>query len=195
VPVRQIRVAELGDDVAVRFSEATRRKRNMIRDRNLVRDFEAKIMRARTQLRVATRRNLVREKFFEPAKSEMHTFSRVTVAKPATPKKARKLERTSREPDFGSQRIRFFHGNENKTISTLLSSKRAPRECFMQSAKSSLQRDTCSAEAGDETGEAKGTRRRERTLLDLQKPVTPAEAIEGVVKRIDLLGSVPDRKI
>jgi len=65
----------------------------------------------------------------------------------------------------------------------------------MQSAKSSLQRDTCSAEAGDETGEAKGTRRRERTLLDLQKPVTPAEAIEGVVKRIDLLGSVPDRKI
>jgi len=33
VPVRQIRVAELDDDVAVRFSEATRRKRNVIRGR------------------------------------------------------------------------------------------------------------------------------------------------------------------
>jgi len=31
----------------------------------------------------------------------------------------------------------------------------------------------CSAEAGDETGEAKGTSRRERTLLDLRKPVIP----------------------
>jgi len=29
----------------------------------------------------------------------------------------------------------------------------------------------------------------------LQKPVIPAEAIEGVVKRIDLLGSDLDRKI
>jgi len=42
VPVRQIRVAELDDDVAVRFSEATRRNRNVIRDRNLVRDFEGR---------------------------------------------------------------------------------------------------------------------------------------------------------
>jgi len=66
---------------------------------------------------------LARDTISESAKSEMHPFSRVTVAKPATAKKARKLERTSREPDFGSQRIRFFHGNESKTISTLLSSK------------------------------------------------------------------------
>lgn len=29
----------------------------------------------------------------------------------------------------------------------------------------------------------------------LQKPVNPAEAIEGVVKRIDLLGSILCRKI
>jgi len=127
---------------------------------------------------------LVRENFGEPARSEKHTFSRVTVAKPATTKKSRELERTSREPDFGSQRIRFFHGNENKVISTLLSSKHQPPETV-----------ECSAEAGDETGEAKGTRRRERILLDLQKPVIPAEAIEGVVKRIDLLGSVSSRKI
>jgi len=110
-------------------------------------------------------------------------FSRVTVAKPATTKKSRELERTSREPDFGSQRIRFFHGNENKVVSTLLSSKHQPFE-----------KTECSAEAGDETGEAKGTRRRERILLDLQKPVIPAVSIEGVVKRIDLLGSILNRK-
>ena len=66
---------------------------------------------------------LARENVNESAKSEKHTFSRVTVAKPATTKKSRELERTSREPDFGSQRIRFFHGNEDKVISTLLSSK------------------------------------------------------------------------
>jgi len=123
---------------------------------------------------------LAREKFGEPARSEKHTFSRVTVAKPATTKKARKLEHPSREPDFGSQRIRFFHGNENKTISTLL-----------ESAPNLLKLEKRTTEAGDETGEAKETRRRERTLLDLQKPVIPAEAIEGVVKRIDLLGSEP----
>jgi len=92
----------------------------------------------------------------------MHTFSRVTVAKPATTKKARKLERPSREPDFGSQRIRFFHGNGDKVISTRLSSTRQPFE-----------KTERSAEAGDETGEAKGTKRRERRILDLQKPVIP----------------------
>lgn len=79
--------------------------------------------RARTQLCVATRRNSRERNVNESAKSEKHTFSRVTVAKPATTKKSRELERTSREPDFGSQRIRFFHGNEDKVISTLLSSK------------------------------------------------------------------------
>jgi hypothetical protein len=45
------------------------------------------------------------------------------VAKPAMPKKSRKLEGTSREPDFGSHNFRFFHGNESEMISTLLSSK------------------------------------------------------------------------
>lgn len=73
---------------------------------------------------------LAREKFGEPARSEKHTFSRVTVAKPATTKKSRELERTSREPDFGSQRIRFFHGNGNQVVSTLLSSYRARAEVF-----------------------------------------------------------------
>lgn len=50
----------------------------------------------------------------------MRLFSRVTAAKPATTKKARELELTSREPDFGSRNVRFFHGNEDKLISTLL---------------------------------------------------------------------------
>lgn len=39
--------------------------------------------------------------------------------------------------------------------------------------RQSFERTKRSAEAGDETGEAKETRRRERTLLDLQKQVSP----------------------
>jgi hypothetical protein len=117
VPVRQKRVAELDDDVAVLSSGKLEETK---RDWRFRCKSGTKITRARTQLCVATRRNLAREKLLEPAKSEKHTFSRVTVAKPAMPKKSRELESTSREPDFGSQRIRFFHGNENKVISTLL---------------------------------------------------------------------------
>jgi len=76
VPVRQKRVAELDDDVAVRFLGATRRRRNVIGDRNLVRDLEAKITRARTQLCVATRRNS-RERKIRRARKERkaHVFS------------------------------------------------------------------------------------------------------------------------
>jgi len=60
VPVRQIRVAELDDDVAVCFFGATRRRRNVIGDFNISHEMasqrcEAKITRARTQLCVATR--------------------------------------------------------------------------------------------------------------------------------------------
>jgi len=125
VPVRQKRVAELDDDVAVRFLEATRRKRNvMIRTSTFSNQKPERKLRGRGLSSVwQIEKLLAREKFFEPAASEKHTFSRVTVAKPAMPKKSRKLESTSREPDFGSQRIRFFHGNENKMVSTLLSSK------------------------------------------------------------------------
>jgi hypothetical protein len=71
-----------------------------------------------------------------------------------------------------------FTGTKGKMISVHLSSSRQP---FEETERS--------AEADDEAGEAKGTRRRERTLLDLQKQGSPAEAIEGVVKRIDLFGS------
>jgi len=105
VPVRQKRVAELDDDVAVPSAGSNPKKRNVLGD--FERKPGTKITRARAQLCVANRKNLAREKFFEPAKSKMHTFSRVTVAKPAIPKKSRKLEGTSREPDFGLRRLSF----------------------------------------------------------------------------------------
>jgi len=131
VPVRQKRVAELDDDVAVRFLEATRGNRNVIGDFNISnemassKDAERKL-RGRGLSSVWQLEEISREKnSSNPQRAKKHTFSRVTVAKPAMPKKSRKLESTSREPDFGSRRIRFFHGNESKRISTLLSSTRA----------------------------------------------------------------------
>jgi len=128
VPVRQIRVAELDDDVAVLSAGQPKETKRDWRLQHLSRDGIPK-MRSEDYAGEDSssvwqlEEILAREKFAEPARSEKHTFSRVTVAKPATTKKSRELERTSREPDFGSQRIRFFHGNGNKTVSTLLSSK------------------------------------------------------------------------
>lgn len=87
VPVRQKRVAELDDDVAVCFLGATRRRRNVIgtfailnrmqipNGKSLTRSG-AKITRARTQLCVATRRNSRERKCKRVCKErKAHVFS------------------------------------------------------------------------------------------------------------------------
>jgi len=119
--VRQLRVAELDDDVAVCFLGATRRRRNVIGSFAISNEKRSEDYAGEDSALCGNSSEISLTRYFgEPARSEMHTFSRVTVAKPATTKKSRELERTSREPDFGSRRIHFFHGNGNKRISTLL---------------------------------------------------------------------------
>jgi len=134
----------------------------------------AKITRARTQLGVANRKNSRKRKNFsnlQRAKCARFLGSRWRS------RRCRKNLESSRAhlgnliSDHGE--FVSFTGTKAKG-SRPFSQAPAPSAGVLSKArKNSLQRETCSAEAGDETGEAKETRRRERTLLDLQKSVSP----------------------
>jgi hypothetical protein len=121
VPVRQKRVAELDDDVAVLSSGQLEETKRDWRFRESLTRCRSENYAGGDSALCGNSKKFSREKNFPSLqRAKKHTFSRVTVAKPLMPKKSRKLESTSREPDFGSHNFRFFHGNESETISTLL---------------------------------------------------------------------------
>jgi len=99
------------------------------------------------------------------------------------------------EPDFGLQRSRLLHGSSGNPISILLSAEKTRSKARVSTAARKSNSDSHSkkwnrsAEAGDETGEAKGHQASGTNTSRNAKTDSPAEAIEGVVKRIDLLGS------
>lgn len=173
VPVRQIRVAELDDDVAVRFFEATRRKRNVIgafvsfetRNEHHAGEDSALCGNPKKFSRGKNSSSLQRAK-----------RTRFLGSRWRSRRLRKKLESSSAHlGNLISDRSEFvsFTGTKTKRSRPFSQAPALRADVSSKARKKSLERETCSAEAGDETGEAKGTRRRERTLLDLQKPVFP----------------------
>lgn len=107
---------------------------------------------------------------------------RVTVAKPSTAKKARELERSSREPDSERNDSRLLHGiSENSGL--------GPSHMLRHGLTPTTRKGGAERRGGRRNRRSEESTGCGNEYFSHAKTGSPAEAIEGVVKRIDLSGS------